>query len=142
MGIEIAKIENSALKEAALQIDNQGCKNNFIDDFEINLFEAKAIELLIDKKCTLQEFATLFPTSDINQEDSYMNVDSVKITQSQPNKLEVLKMDEQDLVKKIEELQNEIKVKKEELQNFKKDADILIKAYSNPVIDLVAGLAG
>ena len=78
--LEIAKIQNAALKAAALEVDESGKKDGFIDSSEINVFTDKATALLNEKKCTEQEFAALFATNEVdktNTTDVFAKVDSL-----------------------------------------------------------------
>lgn len=68
--LKIAQIQNAALKAAALEVDESGKKDGYIDSSEINLFTDKATALLNEKKCTAQEFATLFEGTNINKTSS------------------------------------------------------------------------
>ena len=81
MSIEIVQIQNAALKAAALEVDEAGKKDGFIDASEINLFTEKATMLLNDKKCTAQEFAAIFVLQESDKttvkSDMFAKVDSL-----------------------------------------------------------------
>ena len=62
--IEIARIQNIALKNIALEADES--QNGYIDDSELIIFQEKAKLLLENKQCTEKEFAALFDTNLIN----------------------------------------------------------------------------
>lgn len=88
--LEIAQIQNAALKAAALEVDESGKKDGYIDSSEINLFTDKATALLNEKKITAQEFATLFATNEVdntNTTDVFARVDSLHNAKNTPEAL-------------------------------------------------------
>ena len=90
MGIEITQIQNAALKAAALEVDESGKKDGYIDASEINLFTDKATALLNEKKCTAQEFAALFATNEVDKtstSDVFAKVDSLHNAKNTPEAL-------------------------------------------------------
>ena len=109
--LEIAQIQNAALKAAALEVDESGKKDGYIDSSEINLFTDKATALLNEKKCTAQEFATLFVTNDVdktNTTDVFTKVDSLDNTKNTPEALakDVDKTNPTDVFAEVDSLHN------------------------------------
>lgn len=88
--LEIEQIQNVALKTAAIEVDKSGIEDGYIDSSEINLFTDKAITILNEKKCTAQEFATLFSTNEVNinnATDVFVNADSLHNAEEIPEAL-------------------------------------------------------
>lgn len=117
--LEIAQIKNAALKAAALEVDETGKKDGYIDSSEINLFTEKATALLNEKKCTAQEFATLFATKEVdktNTTDVFAKVDSLHNAKNTPEAL--AKEDEE--AKRAEKQEKIKEIKAEIAENDKK----------------------
>ena len=117
--LEIAQIQNTALKAAALEVDESGKKDGYIDSSEINLFTEKATALLNEKKCTSQEFATLFATNDIdktNTTDVFAKVDSLHNAKNTPEAL----AKEAEETKRAEKQEKVIEIKAKIAKNDEK----------------------
>jgi len=107
--LEIAQIQNAALKAAALEVDESGITDGYIDSSEINIFKDKATALLNEKKCTAQEFATLFATNEVdktNTTDVFAKVDSLHNAKNTPEALakeaeEAKRAEKQEKIKEI-----------------------------------------
>ena len=123
--LEIAQIQNAALKAAALEVDEFGKKDGYIDSSEINLFTDKAIALLNEKKCTAQEFATLFAINEVdktNTTDVFAKVDSRHNTKNTP---EALTKDAEE----TKRANNQEKIK--EIKTKIEENNKLLKKYEN-----------
>lgn len=127
--IEIAQIQNTALKAAALEVDESGKKDGYIDSNEINLFTDKATALLSEKKCTAQELAVVINTNEINKSniaDVFAKADSLHNAKNSPEALkeeaEKLKQAEKQAEKqeKIQELKVEIADNDKKLELYEK----------------------
>lgn len=107
MSIEISQIQNAALKAAALEVDEAGKKDGFIDASEINLFTEEATTLLNDKKCTAQEFAVIFALQQNGktaaEPDMFAKMDSIHASKNTPEVLttEFGKLSQAELEKKL-----------------------------------------
>ena len=104
--LEIAQIQNVALKAAAIEVDEFGKQDGYIDSSEINIFKNKATALLIENKCTQQEFDTLFPTNEVdktNTTDVFAKVDSLHNAKNTP---EALAKEVTDVFAKVDSLHN------------------------------------
>lgn len=123
--LEIAKIQNAALQAAALEVDESGKKDGYIDSSEINLFRDKATDLLIEKKCTAQEFAALFATNEVdktNTTDVFAKVDSLHNAKNTPEALakEAEEAKQAEKQEKIKEIKAEIAENDEKLKLYEK----------------------
>ena len=125
MGIDIAQIQNAALKAAALEVDESGKKDGYIDASEINLFTDKATALLNEKKCTAQEFAALFTTNEVDKTstgDVFAKVDSLHNAKNTPEALakEAEEIKQAEKQEKIKEIKAEIAKNDKKLKLYEK----------------------
>ena len=110
MAIEIAQIQNAALKAAALGVDQSATKNGYIDACEMNIFKDKAQALLNEQKCTAEEFDALFATSKVDRRDStdmFEKLDSIHYAKNTPEALakeaeEAKQAEKQEKIKQLE----------------------------------------
>ena len=117
--LEIAQIQNVALKAAAIEVDEFGKQDGYIDSSEINIFKNKATALLKENKCTQQEFDTLFPTNEVdktNTTDVFAKVDSLHNAKNTPEAL----AKEAEEVKRAEKQEKIDEIKAEIAENDKK----------------------
>lgn len=144
MGIDIAQIQNAALKAAALEVDESGKKDGYIDASEINLFTDKATALLNEKKCTAQEFAALFTTNEVDKtstSDVFAKVDSLHDAKNTPEALakEAEEIKQAEKQEKMREIRGKICENNRKLKHYEKilsAKEISYLDYSNDLVPI------
>lgn len=113
--LEIAQIQNIALKTAALEVDASHKKDGYIDSSEIFLFTEKAKTLLNEKQCTQQEYDALFVMNEVGgtNDGIFAKVDSLHRAQNTPEAL----AEEEEKVKQAKKQEKIKKIKAKIAQN-------------------------
>ena len=142
MSIEIVQIKNAALKAAALEVDEAGKRNGFIDASEINLFTEKATMLLNDKKCTAQEFAAIFVLQECDkttvESDMFAKVDSLHKAKNSEEVLatEFGKLSQEELEDKYRDIKIKISSNNSRIETFEQrlaQKEITSEQYYNDI---------
>ena len=142
MSIEIVQIQNAALKAAALEVDEAGKKDGFIDASEINLFTDKATMLLNDKKCTAQEFAAIFVLQESDkttvESDMFAKVDSLHKAKNSEEVLptEFGKLSQEELEDKYRDIRVKISSNNSTIKTFEQrlaQKEITSEQYYNEI---------